>query len=243
MKKLGIIGGLGPMATAYFFHLIVEMTDAKTDQEHIEILIHNCPQIPDRTRYILGKSDENPLEMMISVGKQLKSAGVDYIAMPCVTAHYFGDVLEREIGVSMIHAVEETARYLQERKIQNVGIMATDATVQMDIFGRCMSDYGIKCLYPEQENQEKVMHLIYDNVKAGMPIEQDLFDDVAKSLFDAGAQVIILGCTELSMIKRANMVGAGILDVTEVLAKSCVEQCGNLKKEYKELITKFPDRI
>ena len=137
----------------------------------------------------------------------------------------------------MIHAVEETAQYLLERKIQKVGIMATDATVQMDIFGRCMSKYGMECVYPEKENQEKVMHLIYDNVKAGVAIEQNLFDEVAKSLFDAGSQVIILGCTELSMIKRANMVGAGILDVTEVLAKSCVEQCGNLKNEYKELIT------
>lgn len=61
MKKLGVIGGLGPMATVYFLQLITQMSDARTDQEHMEIILHSKPRIPDRTRFIIGKSTENPM--------------------------------------------------------------------------------------------------------------------------------------------------------------------------------------
>ena len=89
MKKAGIIGGLGPKAMVYFLQLITEMTDAKTDQEHMELLIHSMPQTPDRTKFILGKSSENPLPFMMESGKELVSRGAEFIAIPCITAHYF----------------------------------------------------------------------------------------------------------------------------------------------------------
>lgn len=237
MKKLGIIGGLGPMATAYLFELIIEMTDAAKDQEHIEMIIHNCPQIPDRTQFILGKSKDNPLDRMSIVGKEL-AGQCDVLAIPCITAHYFHSQLEQNIGMPVIHAVKETAKYLKERGISKVGIMATDATVHMNIFKNELDCCGITTLYPDEEGQKKVMHLIYDNVKAGMAIETELFEQVSGQLFEQGAEVIILGCTELSMIKKNERIGAGFLDVTEVLAKICVEKCGKLKEQYRELISK-----
>lgn len=237
MKKLGIIGGLGPMATAYFFQLIIEMTRAESDQEHIEVLIHNCPSIPDRTKYILGKSDRNPVEAMVAVGKNLVANRVDVLAIPCVTAHYFHRDLEDAIGMPVLHAVQETARYLKEREYNKVGIMATDGTVQMGIFSRELKRYGIESVCPDEKGQAQVMSLIYDCVKAGKPVDMEKFRQVSQELFQKGAQVIILGCTELSMIKKNEAVGSGYLDVTELLAKCCVEQCGVLKDEYKELIT------
>lgn len=237
MLRLGVIGGLGPMATAHFFQLLVEMTAAETDQEHMEILIHNCPSIPDRTQYILGKSTEDPVEQMAAIGRELAQMQADILAIPCVTAHYFHQELEARIHLPIIHAVWESARYLWERGYRRVGIMATDATVQMGIFEESMRKFGITCVYPGEESQKKVMHLIYENVKAGKPIEKNLFDTVAGELFSDGAEVILLGCTELSMIKQKQMTGAGCLDVTEVLAKICVEKCARLKHEYEELIT------
>lgn len=237
MKKLGVIGGLGPMATAHFFQLLVEMTAAGTDQEHMEILIYNCPSIPDRTQYILGKSTESPVEQMVAIGRQLEQMQVDLLAIPCVTAHYFYQELEKEIHLPIVHAVWESARYLWKRGYRKVGIMATDATVQMRIFEESMSKFGIVCVYPKEGSQKKVMHLIYENVKAGTQVERELFDSVAEELFSNGAEVILLGCTELSILKQKQMTGAGCLDVTEVLAKICVEKCAKLKQEYEELIT------
>ncbi len=237
MKRLGIIGGLGPMATAYFLRLVVEMTDARTDQEHIEVLLHSKPQIPDRTRYILGLSDENPMPDLLAVGKSLTEQGAEVIAIPCITAHFFQKQLEKEIGCQIIHAIEETAKYLESEQITHAGIMATAGTVESRLFQDILGKYHIACSVPSEKGQNKVMHIIYDNVKAGKPIEMDLFEAVSKELFDDGAQVILLGCTELSMAKRDHALCAGYLDVMEVLARSAVMECGTLKAEYEHLIT------
>ena len=93
-KTLGVLGGVGPLATIYFADLVVKMTDAKTDQEHISMVILNHGAIPDRTDYILDHSKPNPLPVMIADAKKLQAAGCDYIVIPCNTAHYFYVFLE-----------------------------------------------------------------------------------------------------------------------------------------------------
>lgn len=238
MNRLGIIGGLGPMATAYFMQLVIQMTQAQTDQEHIEMIIYNCPSIPDRTRYIIGESDENPVEPMIAIGKKLVEAGAGTIAIPCITAHYFHDEMEHAIGVPILHGIAETAEYLVQRGCTRVGVMATDGTVKSGLFTKEFEKKGITCEYPSAEGQAAVMELIYQDVKAGKPVNMDKFRSVARELFDRGAEVILLGCTELSLIKRDNCLGEGFLDVMEVLARCSVERYGILKPEYTELITK-----
>lgn len=237
MKKLGIIGGLGPMASAYFYELLIEMTEAKTDQEHMEVLLYSCPGIPDRTAYILGQSRENPVEKMTEVGKAL-APQVDVLAIPCITAHYFHRQLEERIGMPILHAVKETAHYLKERNIKKVAVMATDATVLTNLFKQELDRCHITCIYPDTENQKLVMHLIFDDVKAGRAIEGDLYKRVSEHLFEKGAEAILLGCTELSILKKQGLTGAGVLDVTEVLARQCVKSCGKLKEKYEELITR-----
>ena len=95
-KTLGVIGGLGPMATAYYMELVIQMTDASCDQEHLNMIISSRPGTPDRTRYILGLSDENPAPVMIDAGRWLVAEGAEILAIPCITAHYFQKQLEEE---------------------------------------------------------------------------------------------------------------------------------------------------
>jgi len=238
MKKVGIIGGLGPMAMVYFMQLITEMTDAATDQEHIELIVHSKPQTPDRTGYILDNTKENPLPVLTEVGKELVGCGVDFIAIPCITAHYFQKELEKQIGCTILHAIEETAKYLRTENITKVGLMATDGTIQSKLFQQVMEQQGISCVVPEKEKQKYVMKLIYDNVKAGKAPEMKKFYRVSESLFEAGAQVVLLGCTELSLIKRDHLLEAGFLDVLEVLARQVVvEADAKIKQNYVHLIT------
>lgn len=237
MKTLGVLGGLGPMASVYFLQLIVQMSDAATDQEHMEVILHSKPQIPDRTRYILGQSGDNPLPQMAEAGRGLAAQGAEILAIPCITAHYFQEQLETETGVPILNAIEETALYLKRAGIARVGILATDGTLASKLFQTCLEKYQITCITPEKEDQGAVMHLIYENVKAGKPVEFPLFKALADRLFDGGAQVILLACTELSLIKRDYALGAGFLDVLEVLARKAVLCCGRLKKEYEVLIT------
>lgn len=236
-KKLGVIGGLGPMATAYFLQLLTQMNDAKTDQEHIECFIYSKPSIPDRTGYIIGKSEENPLPELIKAGKVVKDCGADVLAIPCITAHYFHAQLEKEIGLPLMNAVRNTVMYLKDRQIEKVGIMATDGTVKSELFQKAFAMENMECIVPDDENQRYVMDIIYNNVKAGVPIDIELFYKASDYLFDRGAQVVLLACTELSIMKRDNSLPTGYLDVMEVLASIAVENCGMLKKEYKELIT------
>lgn len=238
MKILGIIGGLGPMATAYFMQLITEMTDAATDQEHIEILVHNKPQIPDRTEYILGKSEKSPVKDIQNVGQKLVEQGAEIVAMPCVTAHFFQRELQAGMEVPLINAIEETANYLKERGIKKVGIMATDGTIESGILQKELTRAGILAVVPRKDNQDRVMHLIYENVKAGKTIEMDCFEEIVKEFEENNVEVILLGCTELSLIKRDYPIGSGFLDIMEVLARKSVLECGTLKAEYQELITR-----
>lgn len=239
-KILGVLGGLGPMATAYYLELMIKMTDADTDQEHLQSIVMNFPTIPDRTAYILGRSEESPLAPMVALGQQMKAMGASVIATPCITAHYFHQELQEGIGLPMIHGIECIARQLAEAGIRRVGLMATDGTVQSGIFQRQVEAQGMELVLPDQQGQAGVMTLIYDQVKAGKEPDPVLFETIKKQLRSKGAQVVVLGCTELSLLKKQSDLGDGILDALEVLAQESVLACGKrVKPEYQQLFTSF----
>lgn len=241
--RLGVIGGLGPMATAYYLELVIRMTEASRDQDHPEIIVMNIPSIPDRTAYILGKSKENPLPHMITLGNQMKALGATALATPCVTAHYFHEKIQEGTGLPMIHAINSTAQTLAMAGIRRVGLMATDGTVQSGIFQRGIEACGMQLILPSAPAQRGVMTLIYDQVKAGKRPDMNLFATIRDDLRNSGAQVVVLGCTELSLLKKEQPLGDGILDALEVLAKESVIACGKeVKPEFKELFTPFPEK-
>lgn len=229
---------MGPIATAYFYELIIRMTDAETDQEHIEMLIHSKPQVPDRTDYIMGKSMDNPLPDLISMGNALTDMGADYIAIPCITAHYFQEQLTQTIKAPIINIIKETAAYLKSCDIKHVGIMATEGTIYGKMFQEELIKLDIEPLIPSEQQQKNITYLIYKNVKANRPVELDRFTAAAKELKNGGADVIILGCTELSIIKRDCNIGPGFIDAMEVVAMRSIQLCGaRVKDGYHKLIT------
>ncbi|MFI3213046.1 MAG: amino acid racemase [Eubacteriales bacterium] len=237
MKRLGVIGGLGPMATALYMKMIIEMTEAENDQEHIEMIIYNCPQIPDRTGYILGESQLNPVSKMLEIGQKLVKDGAELITFPCVTANYFYKELSEGIDVPMINMIEKVCDYLIEQNIQNVGLMATSGTITSGLFQDLFSKAGLKLIVPNEENQRNIMHVIYENVKANKPAEIQRFDKVARELRSNGAEIIILGCTELSVVKENCDIGTGYLDIMRLLARCTVQYCGKLKDIYAGSLT------
>lgn len=238
-KTLGVIGGLGPIPTAHFLELVFHMTDASCDQEHLDMIVYNTPSTPDRTAHILDSSAPDPLPKMLSAGQALSRQGVTCILIPCMTAHYFVPRLEPELSVPLIHGIKETVRHLKENGIQKVGIMATDGSIRTGLFQQELNRQGLAAIVPEKDAQEKVMHLIYKNIKAGKPAQMDKFFSAAEALKAQGAEAIILGCTELSLLKRDYEIGAGFIDAMEVLARQAILTCGKpLKPEFDCLITK-----
>lgn len=234
-KKLGVIGGMGPLATALFMELVIEMTAAAEDSGHIPMDIVNAPTIPDRTEYILGKSSQSPVEQIIRIKKELEERGAEVIAMPCNTAFYFYDAIT-ESGLPILHAIRETVLCLQEAGVKRAGILATDGTVQTGLFQSEMEEVGIQAVLPDAAHQKLVMSMIYEDVKAGHTISKDKLAAVEAHLKEKGAEVLILGCTELSVAKRNGLISDGYLDTLEVMARKAVLECGTLKEKYQRLI-------
>ena len=237
MKKLGIIGGLGPMATIYFMELVVRMTKADNDNGHIPMIIYNYPDTPDRTEYLLDHSKPNPQPNILEMGENLKKQGCEYFAMPCITAHYFGKEITETIGSGFINMIEETAKFLNKKKIDTVGLMATDGTVKSKVFEDTLNAYGINVVVPSDEKQRLVMKVIYDEVKAGKEVSVNDLYEVKEELKSKGAKLCLLGCTELSVVKGNYTLDDEFLDVLEILAKQAVLLCGAMvNSEYDYLM-------
>ena len=223
---LGILGGLGPMSTVYFYEMLTAHTEASSDQEHLNIVISSFAETPDRTNYILGRSSENPLTDMMENAKKLESFGATVIAIPCNTAHYFYSSLSKEVSVPILNIIEETVRIAAGVRIGRLGILATEGTVMSESYQRVSENFGIACEIPNKDEQKMLMDIIYGDIKQGKKADMEKFSHVAKSLLDRGCEKLILGCTELSLIKRDEGLGDEYLDSLEALAYRTILACG-----------------
>lgn len=223
---LGILGGVGPLATAYFMRLLVEKTPARSDQEHMPTIVINDPQIPDRTASILSEAAPSPLPEMIEVAQMLERAGADFIAIPCNTAHYFYEGVSRAVEVPVINIMEETASTLASslRSVRKVGLMATEGTVLSGVFENCFKAHGIDVVVPDKAHQRILNDLIYERVKANLPYDASDLLLVAHELQTQGCEAVIVGCTELSVVfKSIDDKPFYLFDSLDILAKRCVD--------------------
>lgn len=245
MEKLGVIGGMGPEATSYFYDEVVRHTEASCDQEHLNMVILSCASMPDRTRAIeTGKHTELLAEMRAATSA-LESLGCAHIAIPCNTSHYFYNEVQAMTRVPIIHMPREAARYaaagavagergfdpaqstgLFDRPIKKIGIMGTDGTVRSGVYARACAEAGVEAVVPSPERQRDVMSLIYDDVKAGREPHFYLFERVLEELTEAGCDRVILACTELSVLKRYREMPPLILDAMDALVRESIVRCG-----------------
>lgn len=227
-RLVGVLGGTGPAATAYFLQRLVERTEARCDQDHVRTLAFNDTAIPDRTAFLLGRSDRSPLAALIEDGQLLEACGCDLLALPCNTAHGFFEELQSALGIPVVHMVRETAAAAAARSLSRVGVLATSGTVTADLYGREAVRLGMSCLYPDTATQTQVSRIIFDEVKAGQPVDGTVLESLATPLRVAGCDGIILGCTELSLAFGGTMRAAGlpIVDALDVLADCVIKRAG-----------------
>lgn len=229
-KSIGIVGGMGPLATCDLMNKIINHTDASRDQEYIRICVDCNTNIPDRTGAILhGGAD--PLPEMVKSATRLQAMGADVLVMSCNTAHYFYEQICRFIDIPMLHMPLETAKYLAQQGVKKAAVLATDGTVQVGIYEKALKELGIEPVYPNAEDQKMVMSLIYDYVKAGKPITQrSEIKAMVKRLQAEGAETMILGCTELPIVFAQMDEPQPTVDPTEVLACAAVLAVGGKLK-------------
>ena len=228
-KTLGMIGGMGPAATADLLLKITKLTDAKRDQDHVHVIIDSNINIPDRTAAILH-GGEDPLPELTASAKLLENAGADMIIMACNTAHYFVTELAKATSLPIISMPEETAHLLKKRGIKKVALLATDGTVQSGVYQNVHAE-EIETIYPNHEQQALIMSVIYNYIKRGildaskLPVREVL--DVCIDLKKRGAEAVLLACTELPVaFDVMGLLDESCVDPTEVLAAAAVKAAG-----------------
>ena len=225
-KTIGIIGGMGPLATADLFEKIVGHTKAACDQEHLHVVIDSNTNIPDRTAALLhGGADPLP-ELAKSAGR-LEKMGADVLIMPCNTAHNYYDGIAAAVSVPVLHMVRLTAQALVERGVKKAGLLATDGTVRTGIYQRSFEGSGVELLTPDEAGQRAVMEMIYQGVKAGdMAFDAQPARQAMERLLAAGAEVLILGCTELPLAVKLYGIALPAVDPTLELALEAIRFAG-----------------
>lgn len=193
---LGILGGMGPKATNYFYDLLIDKTNASCDQEHINSIILSHATMPDRTSYILDNTKDNPYPLLLNDIKLLENLGVKMIIIPCNTCTYFYDKLKENTNVILRNMITDTVNYIKNNNYKNVCIMATKGTIESRLYQTKLEEYNINYVIA---NTDKVMNIIYNYIKKGKKVSKELFNDVVK---DIKADIFILGCTELSTLKK-----------------------------------------
>lgn len=229
-KTVGIIGGMGPAATALLFQKLIDHTDAKVDSEHMHIVIDNNTKIPDRTAAIL-KGENTPAVCICESGKKLEVMGAELLLIPCNTSHYFYSYIQAHLSVPVVNMIAETAKECIKNGYAKVGVLATTGTCNTHTYDRELEKFGIETIYPEEEGQRKVMEVIYDQVKAGKPADASIMKEHLEWMAANGAEAFILGCTELPFALKDGDFGYRFLDSLDILAKRAVEMAGyRLKK-------------
>lgn len=227
-KSIGILGGMGPLATADLFRKIVTMTRASRDGDHIRIYIDNDPAIPDRTGAILSGGPD-PTEEMLSALRNLEKCGADCIIMPCNTAHYFLPRLQAQTETPILNMLEITARRCAELYPgKRAAVLATRGTLATGLYGAALEGCGVPFLLPDEGERDSLMHIIYDVVKASRPLEPEapLWRDLLRGLRSRGADYFILGCTELPIAAFTLGEPGPFVDPTAELARAAIRFCG-----------------
>ena len=229
-NTIGILGGMGPEATEALFGRIIRNTRAAGDQDHLPVLIYNNPKIPDRSAYILGKGPD-PVPALTEGSLFLEQAGVCCILWPCNTAHYFHETVSEKVKAPILHMIRETAACLKEQYPAGTrfGLLATLGTYKTGTYEKIFRETGLALVLPEATNRQVAMDSIYgaQGIKAGYRQEPlQMLKGPMEELKEKGVDVLIAGCTELSLILSEKTTGMPVTDPMVCLARAAIKKAG-----------------
>ena len=224
---LGVLGGMGPLATADFLEKLVRLWPAEKDQDHPQVVVFSNPKIPDRVGSILGTSTTSPLPALVESAKRLQEFGAQLLCMPCHTAHFWYPQMVQILDVPFLHIAEITCKEIlhTETKDRNkVGVLATRATLQAKIYQDRFSEHGVSLTLPDQVHMEYVLPAIAAVKRNAMVEAGELLTSSINQFVQQGVDVVVLACTELPIaLEYADpSVRKHCIDPTESLARACV---------------------
>lgn len=233
-KILGIIGGMGPEATADFMNRIIKITPAVDDQDHIRMIVDNHPQIPSRIKALLDGTGEDPTNCLVQIARNLENWGANLIAVPCNTAHYYYEAIQNGVGIPVFNMLALVADLIKENHphLKKVGFLGSTVVIKTGLYEKQMGQHAISMVYPESVQQDQVMATIR-KIKTGQYSDAELqpIAAAATELIQSGAETLIIGCTELSATCHILPRAIRYYDASQVLAEAVVKEIkGNIIK-------------
>lgn len=224
---LGVLGGMGPLASAHFMVRLTLLTPAERDQDHIPTILWSDPRVPDRSRGKLAGGDD-PLPWLLRGIRGLRQAGVAAIAIPCNTAHGWYDEMAEEAGCPILHIVDAANEDLARQGIKPglIGVMGTAATLAMRLYQDRLAAHGWTCITPTDEEMRTRVTPAIAQVKANHVADAyEPLAEVVRSLKARGATAVVLGCTEIPLgiqAGPAHTLGIPLIDTIDALARAAI---------------------
>lgn len=230
MYKLGVIGGMGPLATVKFYDKIVLNTEAYNDNEHIDLIVLNHSTMPDRTKCIIENKDTEFLNEIKKDLEILERIGIDVVAIPCNTSHYFYDEFKNFTNLKIINMIEETILEIKRRGIKKVAVFGTLGTLNSKVYNKYAKENGIEVKELSLEDKKTVMDIIY-NIKETNNLESKDFVEILNRYCN-DKTIGIIACTELSLLDIPENLNT--IDALDVLVNKSIEYSGaKIKNKYK----------
>lgn len=222
MRKIGVLGGMGPEATIYFMQQVVDAVEARDDADHIPLLVDNNTQVPSRIKAILEGGGADPAPVLVQMAKGLVAAGAEALVMPCNTAHYYAGQVAQATDAPFLNMVDmasaEAARIAPDGK---VGLLGSPALQQVGVFEDALSNVGVSPVYARE--QSRALAAIR-SIKAQGPSEfaAHSLSDICAQMVADGADVICICCTEFSLLSRQIASSVPIYDAMQLLVSATV---------------------
>lgn len=229
--KIGVLGGMGPAASCLFYKMVTEKTEAYKDQDHINMLIYSDASMPDRTEAILGKHVNEVADKMLDDIRLLERAGCKAIFVTCNTAHFFVDMLSDKVEIPIVHMIDETVKSIQYKSMgKKVAVLATEGTVKTGLYQKRLEASGMEPFVPPRTMQNMITEQIYGKVKKGLPGDVEVWKAILTDLQAENVAAAIMGCTELSVIKKQCSLPDIFVDPLEILAEKAIVFSGKKVK-------------
>ncbi|MBD3275315.1 MAG: amino acid racemase [Candidatus Marinimicrobia bacterium] len=227
-KIVGILGGMGPAATIDFMSRVLRNTPAEDDEDHIQMFINHNPKVPSRIKALIDKTGESPAPVLQKMARNLESMGADFLAMPCNTSHYYLSEIQDVIKIPILNMIDLTvdAVISNAKNIRKVGILASTAVLNVNIYSEAFQNKNITVIKPQDEQQQKIMEVIkaVKRNDMGQNLTSTL-NEVINDLIEKGVEAIVIGCTEISVVTGGIDISTQLYDASEILARKVVDMC------------------
>ena len=218
MRRAGVLGGMGPEATLVFLDKFYALTRGRVEQARPALLVNIDPEVPDRNEAWRGRGI-SPAAALARMGRTLKQAGADFCVMACITAHGFVESFDEDVGIPLIRMPDVVADALGTGPAADrpVGLLATTTTLEMRLFQKAFAARHASLIVPDESGQEALMHAIY-SIKKGEDARSSVLA-IARSLVARGAHIMLLGCTDLSVLEPLQLDGCTVVNALDLLAQ------------------------